>query len=109
MVPVELRRRCGLDFTAPGKSFEEKVAELASAIRGEVAEPKGPAVTLDFYYQEHLPIANMIILEIASGLPSLMEAGVRTEWSAPVTGTDWLRFDPRHWGMPGRIFWDGPR
>ena len=48
MVPVELRRRCGLDFTAPGKSFEEKVAELASAIRGEVAERKGPAVTLDF-------------------------------------------------------------
>ena len=66
MVPVELRRRCGLDFTAPGKSFEEKVAELASAIRGEVAERKGPAVTLDFYYQEHLPIANIIILEIAS-------------------------------------------
>jgi TIR domain len=121
VVPVELRARNGIDFSSGRRTFHEKVHDLAQAIRGELpAREAKEQAHLDFFYRVYDVDSHTIIVEIGSGLPALTELGVGTEWTAPVTGTSWMRYDPpglpkpRLGGIGGMFtelaghYWPGP-
>jgi hypothetical protein len=121
VLPVEFRARKGIDFADHRPTFEDKVEELARAIRGELPARKDlPARRPhDFYYCDYDHHRSCIVLEVGSGLPSASEIGIRTKWSNPVTGTDWIRWDPphspQHLGGVGAMYtelaahnWPGP-
>jgi hypothetical protein len=101
VLPVEFRARKGIDFADHRPTFEDKVDDLARAIRGELpARTYLPArIPHDFYYCDYDHFSS-VVLEVGSGLPSANEIGIRTKWSSPVTGSEWIRWDPQHSPQP---------
>jgi hypothetical protein len=96
LVPVRIR---GANMIrAFDQAFDESVAQLVRAIRGEPIPRKAVKVPTDFYCRFH-SFADALLIEVGSGIQTQDGFSVEANWDEPVL------FKERVWGMnpPGTL------